>query len=116
MDKKYDDDDDTVVLDPLPEEPLTVTFTIAELVPGTYVYLDSEDVVVATGALEDEPLPELFARDPDERNDTIPDIKTIVGPLLSPRRPAEVLAAVPVHVDDVRGSPIKPRLPAPGKK
>lgn len=73
-------------------ERITVTFNVAELVPGTYVYLDAEDEVLATGAMDDDQArgipPALAEFHEDDDGKTDPGGNTIVGPLPVPRLPA----------------------------
>lgn len=105
-------------------ERVTVTFDVAELVPGTYVYLDADDEVLAIGALDDDrhrgvppALAEFLDNDDD---DTDPNGKTIVGPPMTPRSPAPRPAGGDGNDDpDGRttvGPLMRPRRPAPRRK
>ena len=106
------DDKNAGALALLPEEPLTITFVVAELTPGTFAFLDDEDGVLATGTLDDE-----FFDEDDEV--TEPNGRTIIGPLMDPRLPAAPadpgLSLILNDTDDgdrtIHGPP-----PAPGRK
>ncbi len=91
-------------------ERLTITFDVAELVPGTYVYLDADDEIIMRGEVLDA---ENVEEDFDEQ-DTDPDPdsngRTIVGLLLTPRAPA---LPEPARTATIKGSAIRPRLPVP---
>jgi hypothetical protein len=105
---------------------ITVTFAIAELIPGTYVYLDADSEILATGALDDDnkdrrrKVPP--ARDGFPEDDDIDSSgKTTVGPLMAPRTPAP-LPRLSANDDDDDDDPdnrttvgplMKPRHPAP---
>jgi hypothetical protein len=100
-------------------ERITITLDVAELVPGTYVYLDADDEIIMRGAILDAedaergvPLARTdFGGEFDDEEDTDPDGRTIVGPLLAPRAPAPVPA--PSRTATTKGSPIRPRPPVP---
>lgn len=108
----WDMDDETLFA--LGGERLTVTLDAAVLVPGTYVYLDADDEIIMRGVLvDDEDLARAvpFSRgdfgdeNGDDIEDTNPDGRTIVGPLLAPREPARTATR--------KGPAIKPRQPVP---
>jgi hypothetical protein len=108
------DDDDTLFANG--GERLTITLGVAELVPGTYVYLDADDEIIMRGALVDnEDLAHgvLLARVDfgDDLEDADPDGRTIIGPLLAPREPALVLK--PARTSTLKGPAIRPRQPVP---
>ncbi len=87
-------------------ERITITFNVAQLVPGTYVFLDADDEVITFGEIED---PEDF-----ENRDTDPYGSTIVGPMLEPRAPARpITARTAARTATIKGSSIRPRAPVP---
>lgn len=96
-------------------ERLTITLDVAELVPGTYVYLDADDEIIMRGAVLDAedaergvPLARTdFGEEDFDEQDTDPDGRTIVGPLLAPRSPASA------RTETFKGPPIQPRRPVP---
>lgn len=109
----WDMDDATIAA--LGGDRLTVTLGIAELVPGTYVYLDTNDEIILRGALVDDAdlakgVP-LAKADFGDEEATDPDGRTIIGPLLTPRGPAT--APVVARAATVKGSAIKARQPVP---
>lgn len=106
----WDMDDETLFANG--GERLTITLGVAELVPGTYVYLDADDEIIMCGVLVDDEQGVPPARtDFSENDDTDPDGRTIIGPLLSPRSPAP--AFKPARTSTLKGSAIKPRQPVP---
>jgi len=109
----WDMDDETLFANG--GERLTITLGVAELVPGTYVYLDADDEIIMRGALEDregfEQEVPLARTDFSGEEDTDPNGKTIIGPLFSPRGPAPVLK--PARTSTLKGPAIKPRHPVP---
>lgn len=117
MDWEIDDE----TLRALGGERITITLDVAELVPGTYVYLDADDEVIMRGAILDAkdiergvPLARTdFGEEDFDEQDTDPDGRTIVGPLLTPRTPASAKTPEPARTMTTKGSPIQPRLPVP---
>lgn len=111
MDWEIDDE----TLRALGGERLTITLDVAERVPGTYVYLDAGDEVIMRGAILDAEDVERgvplactdFGEEDFDEQDTDPDGRTIVGPLLVPKTPALARAMT------TKGSPIRPRPPVP---
>lgn len=113
----WDIDDKTMA--ELGGERLIITLDVAELVPGTYIYLDTDDEIIMRGAILDAEdtergiplaLPDFGGEfdddDDDDEEDTDPNVCTIVGPLLVPRTPG------PARATTIKGSPIQPRRPA----
>lgn len=104
-------DDET--LRTLGGERLIVTLDVAELAPGTYIYLNADDEIIMRGAILDA---EDFARgipfartdfgsDEYDDRDTDPEGCTIVGLPMTPRAPAFARATT------LKGIPIPPRPP-----
>ena len=81
-------------------EGMVVTFNVAELAPGTYVYLDADDEILMIGALDESSTPDEF----EDSEDTDPFVSTMVGPLVGARLPA--------RANTLTGMPIVPRPPA----
>ncbi len=96
-------------------ERLTVTLGAIELMPGTYVFLNADDEVIMRGALvDDEDLASgaPLARTDFGNEDTDPDGRTIIGPLLVARRPATPIP-VQARTMTLKGAAIKARAPVP---
>lgn len=109
----WDIDDET--LRAMGGERLTITLGVAELVPGTYVYLDADDEIIMRGEILDGTPPARpdFGVEGLDDQDTDPDGRTIVGPLLEPRVPGRATTPRPSRTATTRGSPIQPRRPVP---
>jgi hypothetical protein len=127
-------DDETIRA--LGGERLTITFDAAELVPGTYMYLDADDdeVIVRGAVLEPEAEPEAKVEiddaesgvppallnfgdtdfdDSDDDEDTDPDGRTFIGPLMAPREPGPATTPIPARATTMKGPPVQLRPPVP---
>ena len=113
-------DDETIRA--LGGERLTITLNVAELVPGTYVYLDADDEVIMRGAVL-EPEAEIETDDaesgvppalPDfDDRDTDPDGRTFIGFLIEPRAPGPATTPIPARATTMKGPPVRLRSPVP---
>lgn len=99
----WDIDDET--LRALGGERLTIVLDVAELVPGTYVYLDADDEIIMQGAVL-EPEAEIDDTDLDDC-DTDPDGRTFIGPLMAPRVPGPATTPIPARATTMKGPPIQ---------
>lgn len=124
----YGDIDDEMLY-ALGGERLIITLDVAELAPGTYIYLDTDDEIIMEGTvLEPEPEPEPEIDDaengvppalPDfgdtdlDEQDTDPVGRTFVGPPMAPRMPGPVTAPLPARATTIKGPPVQLRSPVP---
>lgn len=129
------------MMEALRGERITVTLSVAELVPGTYVYLDADDEVLAVGALDDDqhrevpPASDTFPEDdddaatiidaprlfPDDDLDNDLGSRTSLGLFMVSRAPAPKLTEIVDDDDDpddhtMIGPMIAPRAPASRRK
>jgi hypothetical protein len=109
-------------------ERITVTFNVAELVPGTYVYLDADDEIIAVGVLNDDDdndrwIPPAPNNDDDDNRRVPPALDEFPddGDDDQRRGVPPIWEGLPEDVDDnmapcdrtVVGPLMRPRTPAP---